>query len=221
MAFSQARESKEAVRSTKRAPSPTSIHQAYLDSAEVYKRTDIEKSIDFITHSITELGKRPDKKALAESLAALGDVYQYHNQYDLAITNYTDANEAHRSSRTIIKLGKAHILNKEFDKAESVLTPLVQIDNLIPFQRVELFENLGDAYSGLGQVDRAVAFYEEGLKTAPQVLSHECQRGRQISKGKRRQRCSLERQGITGIRFKEKRIFGLFLAEIQYLAGKI
>ncbi len=166
VAFSQVRESTEAAKSTKRATSPMSLHQAYLDSAEVYKRTDIKKSIDFITHSITELGKRGNKKALAESLAALGDVYQYHNQYDLAITNYIDANEANRSSRTTIKLGKAYILNKEFSKAESVLTPLVNIDNLIPFQRVELFENLGDAYAGLGQIDRAVAFYEEGLKTA-------------------------------------------------------
>jgi len=145
---------------------PTSLHRAYLDSAEVYKHNDIEKSIDFITHSITALGKRADKKALAESLAALGDVYQFHNQYDLAITNYKDANEANRSSRTTIKLGTAYIFNKEYDKAESVLTPLTEIDNLIPFQRVELFENLGDAYTGLGQIDKAVAFYEEGLKTA-------------------------------------------------------
>ncbi len=166
LAFSQVTKSKENIRSSKRAPSPISMHQAYLDSAEVYKRTDIAKSIDFITHSITELGKRADKKALAESLAALGDVYQYHNQYDLAITNYTDANEANRSSRTTIKLGKAYVLNKEFDSAESILTPLTKIENLIPFQRVELFENLGDAYTGLGQIDRAVAFYEEGLKTA-------------------------------------------------------
>lgn len=166
IAFSQVSQSKENVRSSKRAPSPISMHKAYLDSAEIYKRTDIKKSIDFITHSITELGKRADKKALAESLSVLGDVYQYHKQYDLAITNYIDANEANRSSRTTIKLGKAYILNKQFDTAESVLTPLAEIDNLIPFQRVELFENLGDAYSGLGKIDRAVAFYEEGLKTA-------------------------------------------------------
>lgn len=164
-AFSQVKESKGKIR-TKSAAPQISMHQAYLDSAEVYKRTDIEKSIDFITHSISELGKRADKKALAESLSALGDVYQYHNQYDLAITNYKDANEANRSSRTTIKLGKAYILNKEYDKAVSVLTPLTDIGNLIPYQRVELFENLGDAYTGLGQIDKAVAFYEEGLKTA-------------------------------------------------------
>jgi len=165
-AFSQTSESKEKTRSGKRDAPRISMHRAYLDSAAIYQRTDIEKSIDFITNSISELGKRADKKALAESLSALGDVYRYHNQYDLAITNYRDANEANRSSRTTIKLGSAYILNKEFSKAVTVLTPLEDIDHLIPFQRVELFENLGDAYTGLGKIDKAVAFYEEGLKTA-------------------------------------------------------
>ena len=166
MVFSQVRERKEKSSSSKRNASRVSMHRAYLDSAETYKRNDIEKSIDFITNSITELGKQADKKSLSESLAALGDVYRHHKQYDLAITNYKDANEANRSSRTTIKLGKAYILNREYGKAERVLTPLVEIKTLIPFQRVELFETLGDAYTGLGEIDRAVAFYDEGLKTA-------------------------------------------------------
>lgn len=119
-AFSQTSESKEKTRSGKRDAPRISMHRAYLDSAAIYQRTDIEKSIDFITNSISELGKRADKKALAESLSALGDVYRYHNQYDLAITNYRDANEANRSSRTTIKLGSAYILNKEFSKAVTV-----------------------------------------------------------------------------------------------------
>ena len=37
---------------------------------------------------------------------------------------------------------------------------------MVPFQRVELYEILGDAYVGLGDVDKAVAFYGEGLKIA-------------------------------------------------------
>ena len=137
-----------------------------LDSAERYKRTDIEKSIDFITQSISELGKRADKKSLALSLSTLGDIYTYHGQYDLAITNYEDALEANPASRTIIKLGEAYVRNGEFEKAESVLTPLLDIRALIPNQRVELLEFLGDAYSGMGDIDKAVAYYEEGLKTA-------------------------------------------------------
>ena len=143
-----------------------SMHQAYLDSATVYKKTDIKKSIDFITQSIAELGKRGNKKELAASFAALGGVYQYHKQYDLAITNYKDALEANKSSKTTLLLGKAHVLNKEFEEAEKVLAPLTKIENLIPYQKVELYENLGDTHRGLGRIDKAVAFYEEGLKVA-------------------------------------------------------
>ena len=143
-----------------------SSHQGYLDSANFYKKTNIEKSIDFITQSIAELGNRGNKKELAASLATLGEVYQYHNQYDLAITNYKDALEANKSSRITLLLGRAYILNKDFQEAEAVLTPLTKIEGLIPYQSVELYEGLGDAYRGLDQIDKAVAFYEEGLKVA-------------------------------------------------------
>ena len=163
--FSQKSEGKVATRST-RISEQISKHAMYLDSAERYKRTDIEKSIDFITQSISELGKGADKKSLALSLSALGDVYTYHGQYDLAITNYEDALEANPASRTTIKLGKAYVRNGEFEKAEYVLTPLLGIRALIPYQRVELLEFLGDAYTGMGEIDEAVAYYEEGLKTA-------------------------------------------------------
>lgn len=142
------------------------MHSTYLDSAEFYKKTDIKKSIDFITQSIAELGKRGNKKELAASFTALGEVYQYHKQYDLAITNYKDALDAHKSSKTALLLGNAYVLNKEFEPAEKVLTPLMKIENLIPYQKVGLYENLGDAYRGLGQIEKAVSFYEEGLKVA-------------------------------------------------------
>ena len=59
-----------------------SMHRAYLDSAVVYKKTDIKKSIDFITQSIAQLGKRGNKKELAAPFVALGEVYQYHKQYE-------------------------------------------------------------------------------------------------------------------------------------------
>lgn len=143
-----------------------SMHQAYLDSAVVYKKTDIKKSIDFITQSIAELGKRGNKNQLAASFVVLGEVYQYHKQYDLAITSYKDALVANKSSKATLLLGKAYVLNKEFEEAETVLVPLTKIEILIPNQKVELYENLGDTYRGLGRIDKAVTFYEEGLKVA-------------------------------------------------------
>ncbi len=143
-----------------------SLHRSYLDSANFYKRSDIAKSIDFITQSIAQLGERADKKQLAVSLTVLGEVYQYHRQYDLAITSYKDALEANKTSRTTLLLGRTYVLNKNFEEAEKVLLPLIEITDMIPYQRTELFEILGDVYAGMGQIDKAVSFYEEGLTVA-------------------------------------------------------
>ena len=143
-----------------------SIHQTHLDSAHFYKKENIERSIDFVAQSIAELGKAADKERLAESLTVLGEVYQYHQQYDLAITNYEDALEANKTSKTTLLLGQTYIQNEQFSEAESVLSPLLKIKNLIPYQKVTLYETLGDAYKGLTQYEKAVAFYEEGAKLA-------------------------------------------------------
>ena len=142
------------------------MHQSYIDSANMYKKKDIEKSIDFITQSIAQLGKRANKKQLALSLTTLGEIYQYHNQYDLAITNFNDALAANKTSKTTLLLGNAYLLNNDFNSAEKVLIPLLKIKNLIPFQQTQLYESLGDAFTGLGQISRAVAYYEQGLAVA-------------------------------------------------------
>ncbi|TFG74743.1 MAG: hypothetical protein E4H26_07360, partial [Flavobacteriales bacterium] len=66
-------------------------HQTLLDSANYFKKTSIEKSIDFIAQSIAGLGNNADGKQLSKSLTMLGEVYQYHNQLDSAISSYKDA----------------------------------------------------------------------------------------------------------------------------------
>lgn len=146
--------------------SRASIHQIFLDSANYYKKEDIGKSIDFITESIAQLGKRANKRQLAISLTTLGEVYQYHRQYDLAIDNYQDAQDARKTYKTGLLLGNAYVLNKEYKKAEEVLLPLVDIRNRVPFQRIQLYETLGDVYANLTEVNKAVSFYNEGLVIA-------------------------------------------------------
>lgn len=141
-------------------------HKIYLDSARFYRKTDIEKSIDFVAQSISQLGKRGNKRELSESLTTLGEIYQYYRQYDLAIDNFRDALEAHKSSRTALLLGKTYVLKRDFENAEDVLLPLVEISNLVPYQKIELYETLGDVYKGQGDTKKAVEFYEEGLLIA-------------------------------------------------------
>ena len=143
-----------------------SIHKLYLDSAYAYRKTNIEKSIDFITQSIAKLGKRGNRKELALSLTALGEVYQYHKQNDLAITSYKDALKSNKTSKTTLLLGSSYLLNKDFQNAEETLSPLLKIKNLIPYQQAQLYESLGDVYTGLKNINTAVGFYEQGLVVA-------------------------------------------------------
>ena len=151
---------------SKSSRSGISLHALFLDSANYYKKSNIEKSIDYITKSITELGQRGDKKELSQSLSTLGEVYYFHKQYDLAIASFLDALEAQNTTKTSFLLGKAYVANRDFKNAEETLTPLLKVKNIVPFQKVELYEYLGDAYLGMGDIDKAVAFYREGLTIA-------------------------------------------------------
>jgi tetratricopeptide (TPR) repeat protein len=151
---------------SKKAIKEASLHRVFLDSAIFFKKNDIEKSIDLITKSIAGLGNQGHKKELAESLTILGEVYHYHKQYDLAVASFIDALGNHKSAKTSFLLGKSYVFNKEYSNAEATLKPLTKLKNLVPFQKVELHEFLGDLYVGLDNIDKAVAFYEEGLKIA-------------------------------------------------------
>ncbi len=141
-------------------------YQVYLDSANFYKKADIAKSIDFIAQAIGSLGKNPDKMELALALTNLGEVYQYHKQTDLAISNFKDAQEAYKTSRTSLLLGKAYISSRDYKNAAEVLHPLEEVKGLVPYQKIELYESLGDVYKGFGETQKAIAYYEEGLKVA-------------------------------------------------------
>lgn len=144
----------------------TTNHQRFIDSANQYKRTDLEKSIDFIAQSIAPLGKRGNKSKLATSLTTLGEIYLYHGQYDLAITNFEDALEHRESSKTKLLLGETYVRNGEFQKANAVLAPLMETNGIPSLQRVELYEHLGDAHMGLSKLADALEFYQEGLRIA-------------------------------------------------------
>ena len=138
----------------------------YLDSAQFYKKVNIAKSIDFIAQAIGSLGKNPGKKELALALTYLGEVYQYHKQYDLAISNYKDAQEAYKTSKTALLLGKAYLQLQEYENAATVLHPLEEVKGLVPYQKIGLYELLGDVYKGFDETNKAIAYYEEGLKVA-------------------------------------------------------
>lgn len=158
--------SKKRESSSPRSRNVAMDHQRLLDSANFYKKTSLEKSIDFVAQSMEPLGTSGNKRELAQSLRTLGEIYLYHKQYDLAIDNFKDALSATESNRTKLVLGQAYTLNGEHDLAIRTLTPLIDEKSMVPYQRVELFEALGDASKGLGKIKEAQGYYNQGLVIA-------------------------------------------------------
>ena len=146
--------------------STSARHKVYLDSARFYKQSSIEKSLDFIAQSMALLGDRGNKKELAESLATLGEIYQYHKQFDLAIDNFKSSLEARKTTDTSLKLAQVYNVTGAFENTLEIITPLLDIKNLPVLQRVSLYELTGDAYKGIDEGKRAIDFYQEGLKVA-------------------------------------------------------
>ncbi|WP_394973419.1 histidine kinase [uncultured Croceitalea sp.] len=144
----------------------SSNYISYLDSAEHYREIDIEKSIDFVTQSISGLGSNPNKTDLAKSLRILGEIYMYHKQYDLAITNFNDAQKAQKNTKTSLSLAEAYIKTEAYELAGKTLQPLLKLRKIVPYQRIQLYELLGDSSKGMNDTRKALEFYQEGLKIA-------------------------------------------------------
>ena len=141
-------------------------HKILLDSANWFKRKDLSKSLNFISRSIEILDGRSSRRELALSLTTLGEIYQFHGQLDLAISNYEEALQTFDNPRTLLLLGKAYVLHKDNDKAIDLLSPRVDQAGLIPYQKLELYETLGDAYRNRIQANTAVSFYQQALTIA-------------------------------------------------------
>ncbi|WP_405248383.1 histidine kinase [Cellulophaga sp. Asnod2-G02] len=143
----------------------TSIQQL-LDSANSYKKTDIEKSIDFVTKAIVQIGKNGDKTLLSKSYSTLGEIYQYHKQYDLAINSFKESLLAHESIKTELLLAQSYLANKEYKNAQSLFSALANKGTLSSFQKAQVYEGLGDVNKGLGATDKAIENYTLGLNLA-------------------------------------------------------
>lgn len=141
-------------------------YRSLLDSAQVYKKTDIAKSIDFVAQSMEILGSTGNKDQLAKSLSMLGEIYLYHKQYDLAIDNFEDALDANKTIATSLLLARTYVIIDRPQEAEAVLKPLEKIKSMVPYQRVELYEILGDVKRQQNDIRMAVSYYNEGLLVA-------------------------------------------------------
>src|SRR5690606_8579917 len=98
----------------------SSEHKIFIDSANFFKKTDIEKSLTFIEKSLKVLSDRGDNEKTAQSFSTLGDIYLHYKQYDLAISNYKSALNDQYSTETKINLGRAYLLSSDYESARNI-----------------------------------------------------------------------------------------------------
>ncbi|WP_046755130.1 tetratricopeptide repeat-containing sensor histidine kinase [Kordia jejudonensis] len=147
----------------------TTSHRVLLDSAVLFKKKDIDKSIQYVEKSLENLYDSSDDKKLSDSYAVLGDIYVYWKQYDLAISNYRIALNTYSTSSLWIAIGTTQLLNKEYDEAITSFQTILR-NNLSRYQQTIVYEGLGDAYKALKEYDKALENYNKGLAIAQEDL---------------------------------------------------
>ncbi len=139
---------------------------ALLDSAESYKRTDANKSLQFVTDALTVSTSTENN---AEAYELLGDIFFRWQQFDLAITNFRISLQNNDSNEVQLKLAQAYTNNKNYQEG---ITTFKAIDKaeLSNWQTVILYEGLGDIYVDIKDYAQGINNYQEGLKVAQRHL---------------------------------------------------
>ena len=133
-----------------------------IDSAIFYKKISAEKSIQFITESIS---KSTSVKENAQAFEVLGDVNMYWKQYDLATTNYRISLKNDSNIDVKLKLAKAYFLNKNYQKSLEIYNDL-EDKTLNNWQQIEKQEGLGDVFLEQNKIKLATQSFKQGLKIA-------------------------------------------------------
>ena len=138
------------------------IYFKNLDSALYYKEKDIEKSLSFVEKILKE-SQTEGRSAAAYNV--LGDIYFEWKQYDLAISNYKNSLQYRKDESIKLPLAKAAFLMKRYREAETYLKE-IDLNQLGVFQKIQVYESLGNIYLKKKEFEEAKVHYKKALKIA-------------------------------------------------------
>lgn len=142
------------------------IFKKYIDSARFFLKKDAKKSIEYVTRAIEATASEKASEANNRiAFETLGDINLYWEQYDLAIDNYKRSLSAERNTDTRIKLASAFIKNKNYQEGIAVYEALLK-GSLSNYQRVVVYEGLGDTYRAINSTDKSIFNYQKALDIA-------------------------------------------------------
>ncbi len=138
----------------------------YLDSAKFFLKKDAQKSIEYVTKALEpQRGKTISKKENGLAFEILGDINLFWSLPDLAIDNYKQSLQNISNTDVAIKLAEAFVQNKNYQESISAYQKLLG-DKLSAYQKVEVYEGLGDTYKSIGDGVKSVFNYQKALDVA-------------------------------------------------------
>ncbi len=137
-----------------------------IDSVSKYKKVNVEKSISFVGKALSQSNSQIQN---AEAYMVLAEVYMHWKQYDLAVTNYRVSLQNRETNQAKLGLAKAYGLNKNYQESIDTYNAIDK-NTLSNYEKVTLFEGLGDTYFSIKKYDSSVKAYKKGLTVANQHL---------------------------------------------------
>ena len=142
------------------------LYLVHLDSATFYKKKNIDKSLSFIEKA---LKNKESKKRNAATYKLLADIYLHWKQYDLAVYNYKLSYQIYKDVTTKNLLAEALFLLKKYTESEQVYQELKD-EKLSNYERIKVFEGLGDVFFATKNNDASVKSYQRALQIANNSL---------------------------------------------------
>jgi len=139
--------------------------KVYIDSARVFLKNDAGKSIEYVTKAYQSVSGNATSSENSIAFETLGDINSYWSQFDLAIDNYKKSLASQSKITTRIKLALAFMNNKNYQESISAYTSLLK-EPLSNYQKVEVYEGLGNTYKAIKDVSKSVFNYQKGLDVA-------------------------------------------------------
>jgi len=138
------------------------FYNQYLDSAKLYKKKNIDKSLSFIEKTLKE---ELTTRRRASSFEVLADIYLHWKQYDLAIENYEGSLKEVNNTNIRLQLAKAYYLNKDYTKSEKAFDKVLS-SKIDSYKKLTSYEGLGDVYVKTKNYRKAKTNYNKALRIA-------------------------------------------------------
>ncbi len=137
-----------------------------LDSAISFQHTNSIKSVDLVANALKHAN---NKVQVSQSYTVLGDVYFSLKQYDLAVSNYKVAINNDKNTLLQLKLAKAYLYNRQYQKSKKLYTTISNYKSLNTIQQIRVDEGLGDVFSKTRQFNEALQHYKAALALAKEA----------------------------------------------------